>query len=637
MNPFLQKLQEGPLLCDGGMGIMLYAKGASSEQCLEQLVVTRPGWVTAIHQAYASAGADVIKSHTFGANRVRLAPHGLADHVREFNFKAIRLVRDVREVAGRAIFIAGDVGPLGKRLQPLGSLTNQEAYDAFREQISVLWEAGADFLLFETFTDFEELRVAVQAAQDLCDLPIVASMSYAQDGLTGAGLSPQIITERLLAMGVALVGVNCGVGPVQTLHTLRNMNKTAPEAHFSVMPNAGFPERVEGRFYYPSSPEYFAHHVPLFLEQNARLLGGCCGTTPMHTRAMREALDGHLTINGADRPTRVESVALSDEIADLTAGYGLDEEGQPTQLLQKLRAGKFVISVEVDPPRAFVAQKQIEGAIHAKAMGADAVNVADSPMARVRMGALALCIQIQQQADIETIVHFTTRDRSLMGLQADLIGAHALGVRNILALTGDPPSLGDTQQSTPVFDVDSIGLVRIINKFNEGFDASGREMGRNGNFTIAVACDPTRPNLSEEVDRFYQKVSGGAHFTMTQPIYDAALWRNFLAIYEERYGDFPVPVLIGILPLQSHRHASFLHNEVPGITLSEDALERMRQAGANGRQEGVKMAQELLLELKEIPHVQGVYLMPSFGRYELACQVLDVLTSEERGLRVVTP
>ncbi|MEZ4677247.1 MAG: bifunctional homocysteine S-methyltransferase/methylenetetrahydrofolate reductase [Caldilineaceae bacterium] len=631
----LQRLQDGPLLCDGGMGTMLYAKGASSEQCLEQLVVTRPGWVTAIHQAYASAGADVIKSHTFGANRIRLTDYGLADHVREFNFKAVRLVRDVREVAGRALFIAGDIGPLGKRLQPLGSLAAQEAHDAFREQISVLWEAGADFLLFETFTNFEELKIAVEAAQEVCDLPIVASMSYAQDGLTGAGLSPQIVTERLLTMGVDLVGVNCGVGPVQMLHALRSMHESAPGAPFSVMPNAGFPERVEGRFYYPASPEYFAHHVPLFLEQNARLLGGCCGTTPIHTRAMREALDGHLNIKPVDQPRKAETISLSDEIADLTSIATLEEEGRPTQLLQKLRDGKFVISVEVDPPRAFVAQKQIEGAIHAKAMGADAVNVADSPMARVRMGALALCIQIQQQAEIETIVHFTTRDRSLMGLQADLIGAHALGVRNILALTGDPPSLGDTRQSTPVFDVDSIGLVQVINKFNEGFDASGREMGRKGDFTIAVACDPTRPNLSEEVDRFYQKVSGGAHFTMTQPIYDRALWQNFLAIYEERYGDFPVPVLIGILPLQSHRHASFLHNEVPGITLSEEALERMRKAGANGRQEGVKMAQELLLELKELPHVQGVYLMPSFGRYELACQVLEVLSSEERGVNLV--
>ena len=261
-------------------------------------------------------------------------------------------------------------------------------------------------------------------------------------------------------------------------------------------------------------------------------------------------------------------------------------------------------------------------------MGADAVNVADSPMARVRMGALALCVQIQQRVGIETIVHYTTRDRSLMGLQSDLIGAHMLGVRSILALTGDPPSLGDTQQSTPVYDVDSIGLARIISRFNEGVDLAGRDMGRRAAFTIAVACDPTRPNLDEEIERFHRKVSAGAHFTMTQPIFDAQLWRTFVNRYEQAYGTFPVPALVGVLPLQGHKHASFLHNEVPGITLTEATLERMRKAGPNGRQEGVAMAQELLLELKDLPYVQGVYLMPSFGRYELACQVLEVLTSE---------
>jgi len=636
MNPFLQKLQEHALLGDGAMGTSLYAKGASSEQCLEQLVVTRPGWVTAIHQAYAAAGADVIKSHTFGANRVRLAEYGLADHVREFNFKAVRLVRDVREIAGRALFIAGNIGPLGKRLQPFGPLTPAEATEAFREQISVLWEAGADFLLFETFNNLEEIEIAVRVAREICDLPIVASMTYAQDGLTMTGLPPQVVTERLLALGVDLVGANCSVGPAQMLESLAAMHSATPNVHFSVMPNAGFPQRVEGRLYYPSSPEYFARHVPLFLAQNARLVGGCCGTTPMHVRAMREALNTHLVQQAGNRPLPIDVIAVKEEAVDRARDYGLEEEVPPSPLLQKLRAGKFVISVEVDPPRGFVAQKQIEGARHAKSIGADAVNVADSPTARVSMSALSLCIQIQQQVDIETILHFTTRDRSLMGLQADLIGAHALGVRNILALTGDPPSMGDNRQSTPVYDVDSIGLVRVINKFNEGYDANEREMGQRGNFTIAVACDPTRPNLSEEVDRFYQKVSGGAHFTMTQPIYDPQLWRNFLTIYEERYGDFPVPVLIGILPLQSHRHASFLHNEVPGITLSEEALERMRKAGANGRQEGVNMAQSLLLELKELPHVQGVYLMPSFGRYELACQVLEVLTDEERGIQQLT-
>jgi homocysteine S-methyltransferase len=398
------------------------------------------------------------------------------------------------------------------------------------------------------------------------------------------------------------------------------------------MPNAGFPERVEGRFSYPASPEYFARSVPEFLDKGARLVGGCCGTSPMHVRHMRTALDAAMAAPSSGASPTI--VVNDDELPDMqisSATDYVDEADNRTSVLQKLEAGHFVISVEVDPPRAFNAQKQIEGAKHARAMGADAVNVADSPMARVRMGALSLCTQIQQQAGIETILHFTTRDRSLMGLQADLIGARALGVRNILALTGDPPSLGDNSASTPVYDVDSIGLVRIIDKFNQGLDLSGREMGSKGDFTIAVACDPTRPDLAEEVDRFHRKVSGGAHFTMTQPIYDPQLWLNFLELYEERHGTFPVPVLIGVLPLQSHKHASFLHNEVPGITLSEEALTRMEKAGKEGRYEGVAMAQELLMDLKGLPYVQGVYLMPSFGRYELACQVLEVLTPEERG------
>ncbi len=635
MNPFLTKLNERPLLCDGAMGTMLYARGASSEQCLEQLVVTRPGWVTEIHQAYAAAGADVIKSHSFGANRIRLAEHGLAEHVREFNFKSVRLVRDVREIAGRSLFIAGSIGPLGNRLAPFGPISEREAADAFREQISVLWEAGADLLLFETFASLDELEIAVQTAREVCDLPIVASMTYAQDGVAIGGHSPITATKRLIEAGAHLLGVNCTVGPAPTLATVQVMQLAAPNSMLAAMPNAGYAERVEGRWHFPSSPEYFARFTPEFLGTGVKLIGGCCGTTPMHTRAMRGAIDGWLA---GKRGEAAPSITIEDapeiKITSASSADFAEEGEQATQILQKLRAGKFVISVEVDPPRAFTAEKQIEGAAHAKAMGADAVNVADSPMARVRMGALSMCVQIQQQVGIETILHYTTRDRSLMALQSDLIGAHALGVRNILALTGDPPSLGDTQHSTAVYDVDSIGLVRIIDKFNQGADLSGRDMGKKGNFTIAVACDPTRPNLSEEVDRFYRKVSGGAHFTMTQPIYDPQLWLNFLQLFEERYGDFPVPVLIGVLPLQGHKHATFLHNEVPGITLTEATLERMRLAGANGREEGVKMAQELLLELKELPHVQGVYLMPSFGRYELACQVLEVLGREREAMKV---
>ena len=633
MHPFLQKLSEQPLLSDGAMGTMLFARGAGSEQCLEYLVLSRPRWVTEIHQAFASAGADMIKTHTFGSNRIRLAKYDLADKVRDLNFRAVRLVRDVREVAGRAIFIAGDVGPLGARLAPYGSVTVEEAHAAFQEQVSVLWEAGSDVILFETFSEVAELEIAVRAAREVCDLPIIASMTYNQDGRTAAGQGPDEVMQRLRAVGADLIGINCSVGPAPMLHVLKAMHHAAPDLAFSAMPNAGYPERVDGRLSYPAGAEYFAQHVSPFLDSGARLIGGCCGTTPMHIHAMRLALDEHM----GRKPKDTTQVSVLDtELPEMRVSLAADSDddvvGKSTQLLQKLNAGKFVISVEVDPPRGFNAEKQIEGARHAKSMGADAINVADSPMARVRMGALSLCIQIQQQVGIETIVHFTTRDRSLMGLQADLIGARALGVRNILALTGDPPSLGDNQTSTAVYDVDSIGLVRIINRFNEGFDQGGQKMGEPGRFTIAVACDPTRPNLIEEVDRFHQKVSGGAHFTMTQPIFDPQLWLNFLHVYEERHGEFPVPVLIGVLPLQSHRHASFLHNEVPGITLSQDALDRMERAGANGREEGVKMAQELLLQLVEAPKVQGVYLMPSFGRYEVACQVLEVLTPEQRGM-----
>lgn len=633
MNPFLQRLHDQPLLCDGAMGTMLYARGASSAQCLEQLVVDRPEWVSGIHQAYAAAGADVITTHTFGANRMRLAKHGLEDKVRDFNFRAVRLLRDVREVSGRALFIAGNVGPLGRRIELADADQRTEAEEAFREQIGVLWEAGSDLLLFETFSNLDELLIGVQIARSLCDLPIVAAMTYAEDGLTPAGQSARTVATRLAQAGADVIGVNCSVGPAQMLDTVEAMAQTLPHGLFSAMPNAGYPRRVEGRLIYPSSPEYFAEHVPLLIARGARLVGGCCGTTPVHIRAMRAVLDERLARHPGKAP--VHSTPALDALPELHVGMSAEiavEGGErPTGILQKLRAGKFVICVEVDPPRAFTAEKQLEGARHAKAVGADAVNVADSPMARVRMAALSLCTQIQQQVEIETILHFTTRDRSLMGLQADLIGAHALGVRNILALTGDPPGLGDTQTSTPVYDVDSIGLVRIIETFNRGLDIAGREMGRRANFTIAVACDPTRPDLVQEVDRFHHKVSGGAHFTMTQPIFDPQLWADFLALYEQRHGPFPVPVLIGVLPLQSHRHASFLHHEVPGITLSEEALERMRLAGANGRQEGVKMAQELLLHLKGLPHVQGVYLMPSFGRYELACQVLEALTPAERG------
>jgi len=627
-HPFRERLNRGPLLGDGAMGTMLHARGAALDQCLEQLNLTRPDWVREIHLAYIRAGAEIIQTNTFAASRPRLTDFGLADQTREINFRGVKLAREAREISGQGVLIAGSVGPLGRRVRRGQQLMVEAAEAAFGEQIGVLWEAGADLLILETFSDLSELTVAARIARNVCDLPVVAEVTFGNDGVTADGAGPADVAHALAQLGVDVAGINCSLGPARIAEFLAEMHTAEPGLRLSAMPNAGLPFRAGERMVYPSAPHYFAEHVPLFLRSGVALVGGCCGTTPEHIRAMREALDALVKAPAAAASAVPLSAVPMVRVSAPGPVEAEAEAPEPTPFLQKLRAGKFVVSVEVDPPRGFNAAKMLEGARIAREHGADAVNVADSPMARVRMGAFALCVLIQQQVGIETILHFTTRDRSLMGLQSDLIGAHALGIRNIIALTGDPPSLGDQPESTAVYDVDSVGLVKIISAFNQGLDRSGKPFGSRAAFTIAVACDPTRPDLVREVDRFHQKVSAGAHLTMTQPIFDPLLWKRFYELYEERHGPFSVPVLIGILPLQSHRHATFLHNEVPGITLSEAALARMERAGADGRREGVKMAQELLLALMEMPKVQGVYLMPSFGRYEVACEVLDVVKRE---------
>jgi len=623
-HPFLDRLAHGPILGDGAMGTMLHARGAALDQCLEELCLTRPDWVSDIHLGYIKAGAEIIQTNTFGGSRLRLVDYGLADKVQEINFRGVKLAREAREISGQAAWIAGSIGPLGKRVRPGGRLRQEAAAAAFAEQMGVLWEAGADLLVLETFSDLDELAIAVRVARETTDLPVIAEVTLGNDGVTSSGAGPAEVAHILAALSVDVAGVNCSLGPARMLEFIAEMHGAEPALRLSAMPNAGLPYRAGERMVYPSAPHYFAERVPQFLGAGTLLVGGCCGTTPAHIQAMRAALDQAAQRKAPGAEMTLQPIPM---VRVSAPAFSEAEEAAPapTGLLEKLRAGKFVVSVEVDPPRGFSAAKMLEGARIAQEHGADAVNVADSPMARVRMGALALCVLIQQQVGIETILHFTTRDRSLMAIQADLIGAHALGVRNIIALTGDPPSLGDQQDSTAVYDVDSIGLVKLIDQFNAGLDRAGKPFGGRSAFTVAVASDPTRADLAQEVDRFHRKVSGGAHLTMTQPIFDPTLWKRFYDLYEERHGPFPVPVLIGILPLQSHRHASFLHNEVPGISLSEEALVRMERAGADGRKEGVKMAQELLLELMAMPKVQGVYLMPSFGRYEVACEVLDVV------------
>ncbi len=620
-HPLIDRLARGPVLADGAMGTMLYASGASLDDSFDHLNLTNPGLVSSVHRAYLAAGADIIETNTFGANRLKLETQGLSDKVREINKRAVKLAREEREISGSSAIIAGSVGSTMRTLEPYGLISRLQAREAFKEQIEALLEGGVDCLCFETFGSVPELQEALRAAREASDLPIIAMMTFGEDGLTINGGSVCDAIEQLEEFNVDVIGANCSVGPSKILEVMktfrRHLSERGDTRPIACMPNAGWPTHSGGRVIYPSSAEYFAEFARNALKSGINLIGGCCGTTPEHTRAMRAVVDEWLGSDAAStqvvqvRPSRpsIREIALAEE---------------PTEIAQKINE-KFVVSVEIDPPKGLNPSKAIDGARMLKDAGVDAINVADSPMARVRMSALTLCYLIQAEVGIETIVHFTTRDRSLMGLQSELLGAHAAGVRNILALTGDPPSLGDYPGTTAVNDVDSIGLIRILSRLNAGTDSAGASIGRMASFTIACAIDPTRADLVDEANRLHQKIDAGAQFVMTQPIFDVAVWQRFLDHYGE---EIPVPVMIGILPLQSSRHAEFLHNEVPGITLSELARERMRKAGADGRQEGVKMAQELLAELR--PYARGVYLMPSFGRYEVAAEVLEILGSDGR-------
>jgi homocysteine S-methyltransferase len=630
-HPLIDRLNQGIVLADGAMGTMLFDTGYSASDCLEALNQSSPKDISLVHRQYIAAGADVIESNTFGANEVRLAAHGLQNEVRNFNKRGVRLAREEREISGSSVLVAGSIGPTGRTIEPVGLITREDVTAAFRNQVEALLEAGVDLLLIETIGDLVEMECAIEAARSSSDLPIVAMMTFGEDGRTLSGAGPEDVVRKLAATGVEVIGANCSVGPQRLLNVITRMNQAIQQLPEGVnrpfigcMPNAGWPTRVGTRIVYSSSPEYFADFARKAADAGARFIGGCCGTTPAHIAAMRVVVDER---NQAEprTPSGDTTPASNPRTASLELSTrSIVMEADRTTGLHANLGQKFLRCVEIDPPKGLNPQKAIDGARLLKAAGVDAINVADSPMARVRMSAMTLCYLIQHEVGVETIIHFTTRDRSLMGLQSELLGAHAAGVRNILALTGDPPSLGELANSTAVYDVDSIGLVKIISQMNAGEDVSGASIGRPARFTIACAVDPTKPDLEDEARRLHRKLENGAHFVMTQPIFDVEVWTRFLKVFGET--KLPVPVMVGILPLQSSKHAEFLHNEVPGITLTDRARDRMRQAGANGRAEGVRMAQELLEDL--VPHSEGVYLMPSFGRYEVAAEVLEVLPSE---------
>ncbi len=609
-HPFIERVARGPILADGALGTQLNNAGIDFDQCFDAVNLSDPRLVSDIHRAYIDAGAEIIETNTYGANRWKLERYGLQDRVREVCLRAMKIAREVREVAGSTTLIAGAVGPLGRLLDPYGPLTVEEARSALAEQIAALLEQGADLLILETFSDLREIAIAVEAARAVGDLPIVAQMSFADDGRTALGHTAAEVARRLAELKVDVAGINCSVGPQRVFGFLGEMRAAAPELRLSAMPNAGFPTERNNRVFYPSSPEYMARYARRMVEElGVSIVGGCCGTTPEHTAAMRRAL---IDLS-SEAPAKNETLVVVDTPRPTRAA------AQPTRLARMLAAGEFVVSVEIDPPKGHNPKRCLDGARLLREAGVHFINVADSPMSRVRMSALAMCSMIQQDSGLETILHFTTRDRSLMGIQSDLLGAHALDVRNILALKGDPPSLANYPGTRGVFDVDTIGLVKVIGGMNSGVDTAGNDIGQPTTFNIGVALDINAADPEHEIARLHKKVAGGAQFAMTQIAYDPELVKAFL----ERLGTPPIPLLLGILPVQSFRHAEFLKNEVPGIDPPDEVLRRMKAAGADGRQEGIAIAQELLLEVKGL--VNGVYIMPSFSRWEVAAEVLKAL------------
>jgi len=613
-HAFSRRLEEGPLLCDGATGTLLYARGVSLDACFDVLNVNDPRLVASVHADYLAAGADCLETNTFGANRFKLATHGLQGEVRDINRRGARLARDARETMGRDVFVLGAMGPLGKYLAPLGTVRPEEAREAFREQAAGLLEGGVDGFVVETFSDLIEIALAIEAIRSLTDLPIVAQMAFTDEGVTFMGRTPAEVARALRPLGVQAIGANCSVGSSTLYEVLERMLPEAEGLALAIQPNAGLPSRAGERVIYFSSPAYMAEYAERMVQAGARLVGGCCGTTPQHIAAMREVLDRRLP--GRRLPPR-PSVTVSAPPAREAADVGVRR--LPTVLQRKLEAGQFVVTVELDPPRGHAVEKLVQGARLMKAHGVEVLDINDGSLGRVRMAVLPTALLVREATGLDINMHFTCRDRNLMGIQADLLGAHALDVRNILALKGDPPRVGDYVNATAVFDVNAIGLIEIIRRMNEGLDATGTSIGLPTSFCVGAALNPCADDLKGEVHRFHRKVEAGARWVQTQPVYDLPTLERFLDLA----GGSPVPVIVGVMPLHSFRHAEFLHNEVPGITIPEAIRERLSAAGDQALRVGIEIAQDLVQTVRR--RYAGVYLMPSFGRFEVVAEVLDAL------------
>ncbi len=610
-SDFLARIKQAPVLCDGAMGTLLYAKGIFINRSYDELNLSQPDLIRGVHHEYLQAGAEIIETNTFGGNSFRLARHSLADKVDDINRAGVRIAREAAKSFD--VWVAGSVGPLGTRIEPLGKTSFQEAREAFRQQITVLVESGVDLLILETFGYMEEIHQAMLAARDVSSsIPLVAQVTIDEDGNCLDGSDPQTFVPKLVEWGADVIGCNCSVGPVAMLDAMERV-RAATSLPLAAQPNAGIPRSVDGRNIYLCSPEYMASYARKFVAAGVRLVGGCCGTTPEHIRVMKSAL-------------RVGE-ARGKTAAKLAGGASSTPKAGPAIPLEdrsilgaKLARGEFVTMVEIVPPKGIDVQKEIEGARFVKSVGVDAVNIPDSPRASARMSNQALSLLIQQEVGIDAILHYTCRDRNVLCIQSDLLGAAAVGIRNLICITGDPPKMGNYPDATAVFDVDAIGLVNIVHNLNRGLDLGGNPIGTGTGFVIGVGANPGLTDMDEEIRRFEFKVEAGAEYAVTQPVFDLRLLENFL----KRIEHCRIPVVAGIWPLVSVRNAEFMKNELR-VSVPDAILERMARAQTPelARAEGVAIAREMLIAARQM--VQGAQISAPSGRYSSAVDVLEAL------------
>jgi methionine synthase / methylenetetrahydrofolate reductase(NADPH) len=619
MRSFREFLESDSIyLFDGAMGTRLYDKGVYINRSYDELNLTAPDLVREVHEEYVRAGADILETNSFGATRHKLQAYGLEEKVREINTAAARIAK---EAAGEKALVAGAIGPLGLRIEPYGPTSFDEAKAMFMEQVRGLLDGGVDLFVLETFSELPAIEQAIRAVRELSDLPIVAQMTIQLDGGTSFGTSSEVFTSRLDELGVDVIGLNCGVGPTHVLSALEKM-RDITQRPLSAQPNAGLPRDVQGRQFYMGSPEYMAKFAKRFVQAGAKFVGGCCGTTPTHIKLICDSIrsisprqaqvfarHGHVKVVDL-KPHDVEVVA-----PEVRSNWS-----------RKIASGEFVTSMEVLPPKGCDADKTLDSIRLLKDAGVDAVNIPDGPRAQTRMSAQATAVLVEREIGIEAVLHYCCRDRNLLGMMSDLLGAAALGLHNLLIITGDPPKMGPYPDATAVFDIDSIGLTNMVSKLNHGLDIGNNPIGKPTAFSIGVGVNPGAVNIEEEIRRFEWKVEAGAEYAITQPVFDTSQLRSFL----DRISHVSIPIIAGIWPLVSFRNAEFLHNEVPGVNVTPEILERMRVASDRGkegaREEGIKIARESLLEVRDV--IAGVQVSAPFGNVRYALQVFEALGSQ---------